>query len=205
MLGTLSVLSQKGGSGKTTLGVALAVAHERAGKQATVIDLDPQGTAGTWGRLRGGTPPAVIATQPSRLAWAIETARKDGADLIVIDGPPREGGGSAAAAQVADLVLVPCRPATPDLTAIPATLAVVADTTRTAVVLNACPSFGSWTTEAAEAVVVLGAELCPVTLGHRIAHARAFTSGRTAEETEPRSRAAAEIAALYRWMIQEAT
>ena len=169
-----------------------------------VLDLDPQGTAGTWERLRGGDPPAVIATHPPRLAWTIETARNDGADLIVIDAPPREGGGSAAAAQIADLVLIPCRPATPDLTAIPATLAVAAGT-RAAVVLNACPPFGSWTAEAAEAVGMLGAALCPTTLGQRIAHARAFTSGRTAQETEPRSLAAAETAALYRWVIEETT
>ena len=57
MLRTLALISQKGGSGKTTLALALAAAHELVGGQAAVIDLDPQGSATVWGRLREGVPP----------------------------------------------------------------------------------------------------------------------------------------------------
>ena len=39
---TVSLVSQKGGAGKTTLAVSLAVAHELAGGSAVVVDLDPQ-------------------------------------------------------------------------------------------------------------------------------------------------------------------
>ena len=49
MIYTLALISQKGGSGKTTLALALAAAHERAGGQAAVIDLDPQGSAAAVG------------------------------------------------------------------------------------------------------------------------------------------------------------
>ena len=57
MINTLAVISQKGGSGKTTLALGLAAAHERADGQSAVIDLDPQGSATVWGRLREGVPP----------------------------------------------------------------------------------------------------------------------------------------------------
>ena len=77
--------------------------------------------------------------------------------------------------------------------------------TRSAVVLNCCPPFGSWTAEAGEAIDVLGAERCPVTFGQRIAHARSVTSGRTAQELEPRSTAAAELKRLYRWCMEVST
>ena len=42
---TIALVSQKGGAGKTTIAVGLAVAHELAGGGAAVVDLDPQGSA----------------------------------------------------------------------------------------------------------------------------------------------------------------
>lgn len=109
---------------------------------------------------------------------------------MVIDTAPRELAGAAAAARLSDRVLIPCRPSAVDLATIPPTLAVIGGHAGAAVVLNACPPRGSWTAEAVEAVRAMGAALCPQPLGARVVHARAFTSGRTAQETEPRSPAA---------------
>ena len=201
MLRTLALISQKGGSGKTTLALALAAAHELAGGQAALIDLDPQGSAVMWGRLRGGVPPVVIAAHPPRLARVIAAAADAGASLVVIDTAPREAGGAAEAARLADLVMIPCRPSAVDLAAIPATLAAIGSTPA-AVVLNAVPARGPWVAEAADAVRAFGLGLAPVTLGARVAHAKAFTLGRTTQETEPASPAAREIADLYRWAME---
>ena len=204
MMRTIALVSQKGGSGKTTLAVALAVAHELAGGDAVVIDLDPQGSAGVWSDLRGDDPPVVVAAHPPRLARALEAARSAGASLAVIDMAPREAGGAVEAARCSDLVLVPCRPSAVDLAAIPASLDVsrLAETTA-AVVLNAVPPRGDLAAQATEAVQGFGAVAVPVTLGARVAHVRAFTAGRTAQETEPRSLAATEIKALYQWALTE--
>ena len=200
----MALVSGKGGVGKTTLALALAAAHERAGGRAVVVDLDPQGSATVWGRLREGVPPEVIAAHPPRLARVIAAAAEGGASLAVIDTAPREAAGAAEAARLADLVLIPCRPSALDLAAIPATLAAVGMADAVAV-LNACPPRGHWTSEAADAVRTLGLELAPVTLGARVAHAKAFTRGRTAQETEPSSLAARELADLYRWAMEAMT
>ena len=131
----------------------------------------------------------------------IDAARRAGATLVVVDTAPREAGGAAEAARLADLVLVPCRPTSIDLAAIPATASAIG--TEATVLLNACPARGQWTAQASAAVRSarrLGLELAPVTIGARLAHPRAFTAGQTATETEPRSIAAAEIAALYSWL-----
>lgn len=201
MMRTVSMLSMKGGSGKTTLALSLAVAHELAGGSAAVVDLDPQGSAALWGDLRGGSAPVAIATHPPRLGRVLELAEADGADLVVIDTAPRAGG-AVEAARLSDLVLIPCRPAPADLAAVPAALDVarVADR-RAIVVLNAIPPRGKLVAEAAEALDAMEAELCPVMLGTRVAHVRSFTAGRSAQELEPRSRAAAEIDALHTWTL----
>ena len=198
---TIAMVSQKGGSGKTSLAVALAVAHELAGGDAVVIDLDPQGSAGVWSDLRGDELPPVVPAHPPRLARVLDTARNAGATLAVIDMAPREAGGAVEAARQSDLVLVPCRPSAVDLAAIPVSLDVgrLAET-PTAVVLNAVPSRGDLAAQAVEAIRDFGAVAVPVTLGARVAHVRAFTVGRTAQETEPQSLAATEVKALYQWI-----
>ena len=43
-------------------------------------------------------------------------------------------------------------------------------------------------------------EIAPVVVHHRIDHVHAFTSGRTAQEAAPRSKAAAELEALFTWL-----
>lgn len=150
----------------------------------------------------GAKPPEVIPAHPPSLRSTLGAAKKNGTSLTLIDTPPRERAGAAEAAKHADLVLVPCQPSMPDLLALPPTLEVVAGT-RAVVLLNRCPARGSWTAEATAAVHQLTAELCPVVLGQRVAHAKAFVRGQSAQEFEPNSPAAAEVAALYTW-LQEA-
>ena len=203
-MNVIALISQKGGSGKTTLAAALAVAHEEDGGTAAVVDLDPQGSSLAWHHFRDGQPPLVAAGHPPRLERALQGFRNHGVSLVVIDTAPRASAGALAAARLADLVLVPCRPSSPDLAAIGATLEVAALAgAEAAVILNAVPPRGSLAAEAAAAVRGIGARLAPVTIGSRIAHVHAFTLGRTAQEFEPRGTAAAEVQELYRWTAGE--
>lgn len=51
---TLAVVSQKGGSGKTTTAVNLAAALGELDRRVLVVDLDPQGTASNWLGIKDG-------------------------------------------------------------------------------------------------------------------------------------------------------
>ena len=83
----LAILGEKGGGGKSTAALGLAVAFALAGKEVAVIDLDPQATAAKWSDRRGKDFPAVVSCQVSRLDKVLEAAASQGAQLAVIDTP----------------------------------------------------------------------------------------------------------------------
>lgn len=200
----ITVLSQKGGAGKTTLALHLAVAAEQDGKQAALIDLDPQASSAGWGDSREADTPAVVSAQASRLEPVLDAARGAGANITIIDTAPHSESSALAAARVADLILIPCRPAILDLRAISSTVDVVKLAgKRAVVVLNSVPPRGSLGDEASEAVAGYGVEVAPNRLVRRVAFQHALTGGLTAQEYEPDGKAAEEVKQLYMWMCKQ--
>ena len=202
---TIAVISQKGGAGKTTLALHIAVAAELAGYSAVLLDMDPQGTAEAWSEWRKEAPPVVIPAKVGTLAKTMEKAALHGADIIIIDTPPLAEAEARAAAKIADLVLVPCRPNAFDVHSI----ATTTDLTRFAAkpafaIFNAGPvSAAKLFAETAEVVTEIGLPLAPVRLSERAAFRHATGSGQSAQETEPTGKAAAEVAALWAWVCQQ--
>ena len=106
---TIALIGQKGGVGKTTLALGVAVAAAQAGHAVAVIDLDPQASAAKWKDRRSEDNPAVISAQASRLYPALEAARGAGAEFAIIDSAGRSDDSAMAAARAADLILIPTR------------------------------------------------------------------------------------------------
>lgn len=201
---TIAVISQKGGAGKSTMALHLAVAAERRGKPAALIDLDPQASSTSWKDLRQTDTPVVVSAQATRLPQVLETAAEHGAVFAIIDTAPHSERVALAAARAADLVLMPCRPAILDLRAINVTVDLVKLAgTPACIVFNAVPPRGSIGDEAAAAVAAYGLAVSPVRLGHRASYMHALTLGQTAQEFEPAGKAAAEIERLYKWTCQQ--
>jgi len=198
---TIAILSQKGGTGKTTMALHLAVAAEAAGYTAVVIDLDPQSSAAGWGESRGDEGPTVVLAHAPRLASILEAAASNGVALAILDTAPHSQADALAAAQVADAILIPCRPGILDLRAIGATVQIAKLAGKpAAVVLNACPPQGRvLADEAEQAVRGYGVEVSPVRLVQRAAFAHSLAAGQTAQEYEPHGKAAEEIHQLYEW------
>jgi chromosome partitioning protein len=202
---TLALVSQKGGSGKTTLATHMAAAAVQAGYITCLIDLDPQATAAAWGDWRtesGATDPEVIVTPPARLARTLEDARKAGAQVVVVDTPPNADVAAREAVKAADLVLIPCRPRTFDLHAIETTAGLAVGSGKPAfVVINmAPPRAPALFSEASSVVQGYGLEVAPVMIVDRAAIHHSAAAGKTALETEPNGKATEEMTSLWKFV-----
>jgi chromosome partitioning protein len=205
---TITVASQKGGSGKTTLTVHLGAAAVLAGIRTAIIDLDPQGNARKWGERRGADP-EVVGDHAEQLSRLKDAAEANGCELLIIDTPPYADRTSLLAAKAADFILIPCRPAQFDLEAIQATLDVAAIAKKpAAVVINSAPHGRNGLPDPAvnDAIRWLGeqsAAIAPQVVEQRAAFTHAVNDGRTALELEPKGKAARELRSLFTWACQQ--
>jgi chromosome partitioning protein len=195
----LAFLAQKGGSGKTTLAVHIAVAAQADGERVLILDTDPQGSAATWATSRKGELPKVLKVSPSRVTAVLEAAREEGITLVVIDTAPHASPDAAQAIERVDYILIPCRPTSLDLATMGTSIALArASRHGFAIVLNACPARAPEVPEA-HALVKERHELSPLSMviGDRRTLARALATGRAATEFAPKSPAATEVRALW--------
>lgn len=199
---TVALFSQKGGSGKTTITVHLAVAAQQAGLKVAVLDLDPQGSAVAWHRTRGqASAPVTLAIPDAQLQRAVDGAAADGFDLVLIDSPPHSSPVVARIVAAADLVLVPVRPSPMDVAALPATIKLIG-TKKSAFVLSACPQRAPETEETRALLAQYGRPVWGAITDRR-QFFRAITAGQAVSEFEPDGAAAAEISTLFKSLIKE--
>lgn len=202
---TLALLAQKGGAGKTTLALHLAVIAQGAGLRTLLVDCDPQRSAAGWWRARAAETPALVECTPSNLSRVVEAAADDGVDLVVVDTRPSVERDTTTVAQLADLSLIPTRPSILDLRAIGATVDVVKALGRpAAIILNACPAprgvgEASVTVEARRGLQVYDLALVPQAVTVRAVLAHALIDGRAVTEFEPDGKAAGELRRVWKW------
>ena len=198
----VAVVSQKGGAGKTTLALHIAVAAERTSLSAAILDMDPQGTAERWSEWRKEEPPAVVAAKATTLSRRLEQAKAADGNLVVIDTPPLAQTEAREAARIADLILIPCRPSAFDLDAIRITADLANDIRKPAfVIVNAGPPHGTAVyRDVAETVEQFGLKVAPARLAERAAFRHAVREGKSVQELEPDSKAAEEVAILWYWI-----
>jgi len=200
----ISVVSQKGGAGKTTIATNLAVLSELAGYPTVLVDLDPQATAAKWGDKRDGKPPDVVAAQAGRLERLLENARREGAGVAIIDTAPIADTAALEATKAADLVLVPCQPSDFDLGSVGATVRLAEHVAGKPswVVMNAVPPTSRITEEAVAVLATAGVRVAPVRLVRRLDFVSGLPAGQTAIEWHPQGKASLEAQELWEWVRQ---
>lgn len=201
----LSVLSQKGGAGKTTLTLSIAVSAEKDNKQTLVCDLDPQSSAFKWAQRRKTDAPYVVSLQAGALENTISQAKTHGADFTVIDTPAKAENAALKACRISDVILIPCRPSVHDFDAIEASVDIARlSQTSAYVILNAMIPNAFRAFEDLQNAITKKYDV-PVLdffISRREVFAHSALVGQTPQEFEPASKASEEEARLYQWVAR---
>jgi chromosome partitioning protein len=199
---TWAFVSQKGGSGKSTLSTQLAVYAEECGEAVCLIDLDPQASSLAWSQIRGSRVPTVQPAKPAQVPELVAAAPKLGATLMLIDTAPHTDTGALAAILAANLIICPTQPTLFDIAALKDTvrlLDLAERRDRAVAVVNGLPHKGTEAAydEAVVAVQSLGLRVAARHIGHRRAFVTAIGKGKGVTEVAKKDEAAREIKELW--------
>lgn len=197
---TIVLASQKGGAGKTTLAAHLAVMAEKAGEGPCVlIDTDPQASLAAWWNGRAAETPAYAPTTLKELSDKLDALAKAKFRYAFIDTPPAITEAIRAVVALADFVLIPTRPSPHDLRAVGSTVELAAGAGRPfAFALTQAKTNSRLTVQAMAALSEHGVVASSIIVD-RVDYASSMVDGRTVMEIDPRGRAAAEMAELWRF------
>ncbi|GCD61699.1 cobyrinic acid a,c-diamide synthase [Acetobacter pasteurianus NBRC 3280] len=202
-LKSLSVVAQKGGTGKTTLAVNLAVLAALDGLRVALIDCDPQRSAAGWWQIRKEEWPALIEQPAGQLPSVMETLRAEGFNLAIVDTRPSVEAETLEAVQNSTVAIIPTRPTSMDISAVALTAQLVRSAQKPGcIVLNQCPPSikqgeAPLTAETRTIANTLGLPVAPPALVNRIAYPYASNGGMAVREYEPGKAADQEMTALW--------
>lgn len=195
-----AVIAQKGGQSKTTLSTGFAVEAARGGASVVILDADDrQGSALYWSERRESDDVLVKDSSVAGLPLHIARARASGkVDLIIIDTPANSKDIAMLAAEQADFVIIPVAPRGLDVHSVLQTVKQVQQAgTPFAVILTQVPHQGGEGQEAHAGFAAKGVRLFDSRLHFRKDFYKATPLGKSAAETEPESKAAAELRAAF--------
>ena len=196
---TIAFVTQKGGSGKSTIASSLAVAAHEQKEKVCVIDMDPQGSVANWSKTRGARDIEVVASGAARLPALLASLKSKGFTLVILDTPGAEGAASAAAMEVADLNIIPSRPSMFDLWASARTREALKELRGDFVfLLNQCPPAQQTARvkDGVETLEEMGGLISPLILS-RVDYQEAARRGWGVTELNPYGAAADEMRRLW--------
>jgi len=202
----IAVVARKGGSGKTTVAVNLAIAAHRRGRRVQLADTDPQGSASEVMKVRTLPGPEVLSLSGGELFRLQKASPGSAFDTTILDTPAASEDAIGHAIALAHLTLIVVRPTFLDMAATLQTTQVLRRLRKPGlIVLNQAPVPRGGieppaVKRAIEALRLMQLPLVPVILRSRAIYQTTLASGRSVEEMAPGTPAADEIDSLWRYI-----
>jgi chromosome partitioning protein len=196
--------NRKGGAGKTTLAAHFAVQAESVGiGPVALIDMDPQGSLSDWWNQRQAQTPQFINVTLDNLAQKLDELRAQGFRLVVIDTPPSVADTISFVISLASLVVIPARPSPNDLRSVGRTIDLVEAAGKPMIFVINGAAVRAKITAAAAVELSQHGKVAPVIFYQRTDFAQSMNDGRTAQELDPSSRSAKEVAELCTYVRKQ--
>ncbi|HTV18656.1 MAG TPA: ParA family partition ATPase [Polyangiaceae bacterium] len=201
----VTLMGQKGGVGKSTTAICLAMAAHERGLRTLLVDADPQGTLQTWSEVageNGNSAPTVVTMDASMHRPGQLDAHAKDYDWTFIDCPPRHGDVQRSALMVTDIALLPCGPTASDVWALSSSLELIRsaralrESLVAAVVITRKQPRTALGKEARSVLEKSGLSVLSSELLYRVAYQEALAAG-SGVTGRRRDAAACEVQALF--------
>ena len=205
----ITVAQQKGGTGKTTLAVHLALAFIKYNNlKIVIIDTDPQGSLGKWyvvrskKKLSNNNLPFKTAS-----LWGAQyesKALKKDHDIVIIDTHPKIESDARPSIEAADLVLIPMTPSHVDFWATEAIVEIAKKANKKILIqINRANQRSKLISKTNDYIKSINVSATKTITGHRQIYASSMGEGKTAIEKQKKSKAAEEIKKLSEQILSE--
>jgi chromosome partitioning protein len=198
----IAFANQKGGVGKSSLAIHMAVELSGRGCQVAIVDLDPQRSVMNWRNRREKGEPHVAAAALTELGALVGRLKAAGFDYVLLDLPGRRAPSVSEGIRAADFVVIPTRPLDMDVEAAGETVATAQRLRKPYAFAMSIAPPGSRTKEYAAALEAHGHPVLRARVTDRLTYPDAIAEGLGISEYEPRGMAAKEITAFTEEVLE---
>ena len=205
----ITISQQKGGTGKTTLAVHLAMGFIKYHNfKVAIIDTDPQGSLGKWFMIRSENKISNDnLTFKTASLWGAQyeskTLKKDH-DIVIIDTPPKIESDARPSIEASDLVLIPMTPSHVDFWATEGIIEIAKKAKKKIMIqVNRANQRSKMVIKTNEYIKSINVPAVETIIGHRQIYASSMGEGKTAMEKQKKGKAAEEIKKLSEQLLSE--
>ena len=205
----ITIAQQKGGTGKTTLAVHLALAFIKYHNlKVAIIDTDPQGSLGKWFMIRSEKKISnQNLTFKTASLWGAQYESKilkQDHDIVIIDTPPKIESDARPAIEAANLVIIPVAPSPVDFWATEAIIEIAKKAKKKILIqINRANRRSKLISKTNEYINSINVSATKTIIGHRQIYASSMGEGKTAVEKQKKGNAVEEIKELSGQILLE--
>lgn len=192
------IANRKGGAGKSTCAAHLSIEAVKSGNSVILIDMDPQKTLEGWWEKRKEENPYLAEASINNLEKKIQTIKDKGFDYCFIDTPGDTSLNTTETIKIADMVVIPCKPTSPDLKAIGRTISMVQEDNKNFLFLLSQTIANSKAATQAAMILSEFGTLITSSVSNRISYVNAMSIGDSATNLD--TKAAEELAIIWKFL-----